>query len=100
MNNSIKNNALSGSLWKFLERTIAQGLSLIVSVVIARNLTPDEYSIVGIVIIFFSFTQLIIMAMIVECIYLNNLIRILSCYIIPLSRFTNHITAMIPQQTL
>ena len=52
------------------------------------------------VIIFFSFTQLIIMAMIVECIYLNNLIRILSCYIIPLSRFTNHITAMIPQQTL
>ena len=38
--------------------------------------------------------------MIVECIYLNNLIRILSCYIIPLSSFTNHITPMIPQQRL
>ena len=52
------------------------------------------------VIFFSSFTQFIIMAMIVECIYLNNLIRILSCYIISLSSFTNHITATIPQQTI
>ena len=49
---------------------------------------------------FFSFTPFIIIATIVECIYLNNLIRILSCYIIPLSSFTNHITATIPQQTI
>lgn len=61
MNNTlIRNRAFSGTIWKFLERIIAQGISLVVAMVIARNLTPDEYSVVGIVVIFFAFADVFI----------------------------------------
>ena len=47
---AIRNKAFTGTVWKFLERLIAQGVSLVVSIIIARCLSPDEYSIVSIVI--------------------------------------------------
>lgn len=56
----IKRKAVSGTIWKFLERFIAQGVSLIVSVIIARILTPSDYSVVSIVTIFFTFANVII----------------------------------------
>lgn len=59
-NRAIRSKALMGSIWKFLERIIAQGISMVVSIVIARHLTPDEYSVVGIVVIFFAFADVFI----------------------------------------
>lgn len=57
---NIKRKAFSGAIWKALERICAQLVSLIVSIIIARILTPDDYSVVGIVSIFFTFCNVLI----------------------------------------
>lgn len=56
----LKRSALSGFIWKFMERIGAQAVSLLVSIVLARLLTPDDYSVVGIVSIFFTFCNVFI----------------------------------------
>ncbi len=56
----IKRRAVSGTIWKFMERFIAQGVSLVVAVIIARILDPSDYSVVSIVTIFFTFANVII----------------------------------------
>lgn len=61
MNQSdIKRKAFSGVFWKFMERFIAQGITLIVSIIIARILSPNEYSIIGIITVFFNFANIFI----------------------------------------
>lgn len=56
----VKKQAIKSTIWKFLERILAQGVSFIVSLVIARILSPSDYSSVSIVIIFFTFSNVII----------------------------------------
>lgn len=56
----VKIKAISGVIWKFLERIIAQSVSLMVSIIIARILSPDDYSVVSIVTIFFTFSNVLI----------------------------------------
>lgn len=51
---------LTGAVWKFGERIIAQVVSLIVSIIIARLLDPSEYGVVSIVTVFFAFANVII----------------------------------------
>ena len=51
--NNIKNKIMSGLFWKFSERILAQGVSFLVSVVLARLLTPNDYGIVAIILILF-----------------------------------------------
>ena len=51
---------MNGTLWKFAERIGAQAVSLVVSIILARMLVPDDYSVVGIVAIFFNFSNVII----------------------------------------
>lgn len=57
---NIKSKALSSAIWKFLERIIAQVISLFVSIIIARILTPSDYGAVSVVTIFFAFANVII----------------------------------------
>lgn len=57
---SIKKSTFLGVFWKFFERILAQGVSLVVSVVLARLLTPEDFSSVSIVAIFFTFSNVII----------------------------------------
>lgn len=59
-NIELKRKAFSSTVWKFLERIIAQGTSFIVSLIIARILSPEDYSVVSIVAIFFAFANVII----------------------------------------
>ena len=59
-NDNLKNKAVSGVMWKFLERICAQGISLIVSIILARILIPKDYSVVSIITIFFAFANVII----------------------------------------
>lgn len=59
-NSELKRSAITGAVWKFLERIGAQAVSLVVSIVLARMLTPDDYSVVGIVSIFFVFCNVFI----------------------------------------
>ncbi len=56
----IKQATFSSVIWKFMERFIAQGISLIVAIIIARILDPSDYSVVSFVTIFFNFANIII----------------------------------------
>ncbi len=47
-------------IWKFSERISAELVSFVVSVILARILIPEDYSVVGIVAIFFSFSEVLI----------------------------------------
>lgn len=49
---------LSNMLWRFAERCGAQGVSFIVSVILARMLLPEEYGVVSIITIFTSILNL------------------------------------------
>lgn len=57
---NLKNKTFSGVIWKFLERICAQGVSLVVSIILARILIPEDYSVVSIVTIFFAFCNILI----------------------------------------
>ena len=57
---TLKNKTLSSIIWKFMERVLAQGVSFVVTIVLARILVPDDYSVVSIVTVFFSFCNVII----------------------------------------
>ncbi len=56
----LKSKAFSGVFWKFCERMGAQTVSMVVSIVLARLLMPEDYSVVSIVAIFFSFCNIFI----------------------------------------
>ena len=56
----LRHKAFSNVMWKFLERFLAQGVSLVVSIVLARILLPEDYSVVSLVTIFFVFANVLI----------------------------------------
>lgn len=58
--NEIKSKAISGAIWKFAERTSAQIVSMVVTIVLARLLNPSDYSVVSIVSIFFAFANVFV----------------------------------------
>lgn len=53
-NGELREKTLGGLLWKFAERFGAQGISFIVSIVLARILMPEEYGVVAIVTVLIS----------------------------------------------
>lgn len=57
---NLKRKAFGGFVWSFMERISAQLVSLIVSIVLARLLLPEDYSVVGVATIFFAFADVII----------------------------------------
>ena len=59
-NTTLKHKVFSGVIWKGLERICAQLVSMVVSIILARILMPDDYSIVSIAAIFFAFCNLFI----------------------------------------
>ena len=56
----LRKTTVSGMFWKFFERISSQLVSLIVSIILARILVPDDYGVVSIVTIFFSFANIFI----------------------------------------
>lgn len=63
MNDSKQNlnkKIISGLVWKFLERILAQSVSFLVSVILARILSPDDYGIVAIILIFISLANVFV----------------------------------------
>lgn len=56
----IKSKAFKGTLWKFTERLMSQVVSLIVSIVLARLLLPEDYGVVSIVTMFFALCNVLI----------------------------------------
>lgn len=54
---SLKKKTLLGTLWSALERFSTQGVSFIVMIIMARILTPADYGLVGMVLIFINVAQ-------------------------------------------
>lgn len=50
----LKNDTVSGVIWRFGERILAQFVNFVVSIILARILFPEEYGIVAIVTIFIT----------------------------------------------
>ena len=48
-NGSLRRQIASGLFWKFGERIIAQGISFIVSVILARILMPEDYGVIALI---------------------------------------------------
>ena len=53
-NEKEKNKIVSGLLWKLLELGGTQGIQFVVSVILARILTPDEFGTIGLITIFIT----------------------------------------------
>ena len=56
----LNQQVLSSVFWKFLERILAQLISFIVSIVIARILTPKEYGLVALAMIFVNIANVFV----------------------------------------
>jgi len=62
MASDTKTKVLSGLIWKFGERISAQLVTLIVSIVLARLLTPEHYGAIAIVNIFITFANVFVVS--------------------------------------
>ena len=56
----LKKKTISGVVWKGMERILAQLVSAVVTIVLARILVPADYSVVSVVAIFFTFCNIFI----------------------------------------
>lgn len=52
--NDLKQKTLSGMFWRFAERSGAQGIQFVVSIILARLLTPADYGLIGLITVFTS----------------------------------------------
>lgn len=59
-NKNLKKSIVSGLFWKFGERILAQGVSFIISVVLARLLMPSDYGTVSIVLVFINIANVFV----------------------------------------
>ena len=57
----------SGLFWRFGERILAQTVSLIVSIILARILMPEQYGIVAIVTIFINIANVFVTSGLRNC---------------------------------
>lgn len=60
MTDNIKNKTVSGLFWRFMERCGAQGVNLIVQIVLARLLAPELYGTIAIVTVFTAILQIFV----------------------------------------
>lgn len=51
-NEQLKGKAISNMIWRLAERTGAQGVAFVVSIVLARFLAPDAYGTVALLMVF------------------------------------------------
>lgn len=56
----LKTKVLSGLVWTFAERILAQGVSFIISIIIARLLVPEAYGTVTMVIVFINIANVFV----------------------------------------
>lgn len=59
-NDNKGNSIIANVFWKFSERVSAQLISLVVSVVLARLLLPEDYGIISMVMVFITFADVLI----------------------------------------
>lgn len=60
MESSLKHKAVKGVIWSSIERFSVQGIQFLVMIIMARLLTPKDYGLVGMLVIFISIAQSLI----------------------------------------
>ena len=70
MSESLRSKTIKGALWAFLEKLGTQVVHFIVTIVLARLLTPADYGLIGMLTVFISISQLFI-----DCGFGSALIR-------------------------
>lgn len=58
--NSLKLKTIGGFFWRFAERCGAQGVSLVVSIVLARLLAPEQFGVVSLILVFTEILQVFV----------------------------------------
>ena len=56
MEQTLKEKAVKGSIWKFFELFCSQGINLVVGCILARLLTPTEFGTISLLYIFTAVT--------------------------------------------
>ncbi|MCA6073434.1 lipopolysaccharide biosynthesis protein [Fulvivirga sedimenti] len=54
---SLKKKSISGVIWSLLGTFSSQGIGFVISIILARLLTPEDFGIVGLSLVFISITQ-------------------------------------------
>lgn len=54
------NSITGGFVWKLAERFLSQGITFLVSLVLARLLSPDDYGIISIILVFITFADVFV----------------------------------------
>lgn len=60
MEDGTKNKVVNGLFWKVMENGGSQGIQFIISILLARLLSPDEYGIINLVLIFITIANVIV----------------------------------------
>ena len=60
MGTDTKSRVMSGLIWRYAERCGAQLIQFVVSVVLARMLTPSDYGLIGIITVFISLSNVFV----------------------------------------
>lgn len=55
-----KTDVMSSLIWKFFERLLSQGIQLVVSIVLARLLLPEDYGVVTMLLVFTSIANVFV----------------------------------------
>ena len=58
--NNVKSSVIGGLVWKFGERFLSQGVSFVISLVLARLLAPDDYGTIALVTVFINLAAVFI----------------------------------------
>ena len=60
MADGTKNKVLNGLFWKVMENGGSQGIQFIISILLARLLSPEEYGVINLVLIFVTIANVIV----------------------------------------
>lgn len=62
MNGQFKSKTISSLLWKFAERTGAQAITFVLSIILARLLSPSDYGAIAILLVFITIADVFVNA--------------------------------------
>lgn len=60
MEKNLKNKVISGMIWRFMERILAQLVTFVVSIILARILTPSHYGTISLTTIFIAIANVFV----------------------------------------
>lgn len=60
MTSSLKNTAVTGLIWSAIERFSVQGTQFIVTIILARLISPEDFGLIGMITVFIALSDLII----------------------------------------